>query len=85
MRNLHFELCYYQPIEWAIANKVNRFEAGAQGEHKISRGFLPQLTFSAHWISHPAFRDAITQFIEEERKGIEQLFGQLEEHSPYRN
>ncbi len=82
VRNLHFELCYYQPIEWAIAKGIRRFEAGAQGEHKIARGFLPTLTYSAHWIRHPQFRDAIGRFIEEEKRAIRDLFEKLKEHSP---
>lgn len=85
VRNLHFELCYYQPIEWAIKTGLSLFEAGAQGEHKISRGFLPELTYSAHWIRHPAFREAIAHFIEEEKKGIAALFVEMEPHLPFKN
>lgn len=84
IRNLHFELCYYRAIEHAITQKMTRYEAGAQGEHKFPRGFLPQLTYSAHAIVHPEFRDAIAHFIEDEKAGVEQLFAEYAEHSPYR-
>ncbi len=83
VRNLHFELCYYQPIEWAIGRGLKRFEAGAQGEHKVARGFLPTLTYSAHWIRHPGFRDAIGRFIEEEKTAIADLFEETRTHSPF--
>lgn len=85
VRNLHFELCYYQPIEWAIQKGLKRFEAGAQGEHKIARGFLPTLTYSAHWIKHPQFREAISRFIDEEKAAISGYFAQSKEHSPYQS
>ncbi len=84
IRNLHFELCYYQPVIWAIENKIQLFEAGAQGEHKISRGFLPELTYSAHWIRDPEFSKAIQNFIEEEKRGIRGIFEQILSHSPFR-
>jgi len=80
---LHFELCYYQPIEYAIAKGLKVVEAGAQGEHKVARGFLPELTYSAHWIRHPAFREAIGRFIDEEKLAIASHFAAWEEHSPY--
>ncbi len=83
VRNLHFELCYYRAIEWAIAEGIELFEAGAQGEHKVARGFLPALTYSAHAVSHPAFRKAIADFVEEERVGIAHLFAEMAENSPY--
>jgi len=81
---LHFELCYYQPIEYAIGKGLKAVEAGAQGEHKVARGFLPELTYSAHWIRHPAFREAIGRFIDEEKLAIEAHFAAWKEHSPYR-
>ncbi len=84
VRNLHFELCYYRPIEWAIARGLKRFEAGAQGEHKVARGFLPATTYSAHWIRHPQFREAIGRFIEEEKSSIQRLFEEMKAHSPFR-
>jgi uncharacterized protein len=68
---LHFELCYYRPIQFAIENQLELFEAGAQGEHKVARGFLPERTYSAHWISHLGFQDAIGQFLETERRELE--------------
>ena len=84
VRNLHFELCYYQGIEYAIAHQLRLFEAGAQGEHKLARGFIPQLTFSAHWIQHPQFRGAIAQFIEQEKLEIASLFQQYAPLLPYK-
>jgi predicted N-acyltransferase len=63
LRNLHFELCYYQGIEFAIERRLELFEAGAQGQHKLARGFLPTLTYSAHEIRHPAFRRAIEHYV----------------------
>jgi predicted N-acyltransferase len=84
IRNLHFELCYYQPLEYAIAKGLKLVEAGAQGEHKIARGFLPELTYSAHWIRHPAFRNAIERFIGEEKRAIRAFFEEMKLHSPYR-
>jgi uncharacterized protein len=83
-RNLHFELCYYQAIEFAIERKLRLFEAGAQGEHKLARGFLPTLTYSAHQIRHPAFRRAIEQYIAEERKVIARNVKFYERHDPYK-
>jgi uncharacterized protein len=84
VRNLHFEMCYYRPIEWAIAHGIKLFEAGAQGEHKIPRGFLPALTYSAHWIRHSEFREAISRFLAEEKNAIRDLFEEMERHSPYK-
>lgn len=83
-KNLHFELCYYQTIEYAIANKIELFEAGAQGRHKVQRGFLPELTYSAHWIQHPGFRTAIADFVEEEKREILEGFKRGESHMPYK-
>ena len=67
---LHFELCYYQAIEWAIANGLTYVQAGAQGEHKLARGYEPVVTRSAHFIVDPGFRDAVAQFLVEERRAI---------------
>ena len=83
-RSLHFELCYYRLIEYAIEQGVQRFEAGAQGAHKIQRGFLPNLTYSAHWIAHPAFHRAIGEFIGEEKRSIQGNIEDNPELSPYR-
>ncbi len=81
---LHFELCYYQAIEFAIQHGLKRVEAGAQGEHKVSRGYLPQPTFSAHYISNPSFRRAVAQFLDEERPAIRRHIAALAEESPFR-
>ena len=81
---LHFEICYYRTIEFCIEQGLHRFEAGAQGEHKLSRGFLPIATHSAHWIRHPEFRRAIETFLGRERAGVDHYLGELEGHSPFR-
>jgi predicted N-acyltransferase len=83
VRNLHFELCYYLPIEWSIKQGIELFEAGAQGEHKLARGFVPKKTYSAHYIRHPGFQPAIAEFIEQEKQGVEQYFAELHAHSPF--
>ena len=83
-RNLHFELCYYQAIEFAIERRLKLFEAGAQGEHKLARGFLPSLTYSAHEIRHPAFRRAIEQYIAEEKEMIAEDMAAYARHDPYK-
>ncbi len=70
--SLHFDACYYQGIEYCISNGIRNFEPGAQGEHKITRGFVPTITYSAHYIRHPGFRDAIANFLSEERPYVEQ-------------
>lgn len=82
--SLHFELCYYRGIEHCIEAGLERFEAGAQGEHKIWRGFLPVRTWSAHWIRDAAFRGAIEAFVDRERRAVERYIEELEGHSPYR-
>jgi uncharacterized protein len=81
---LHFEACYYQPIEWCIANGVQRFEGGAQGEHKMARALLPVNTASAHWIAHPGFAEAIGRFLAREREGVTDYMEALAQHSPLR-
>jgi len=81
---LHFETAYYQPLEFCIAQGIKTFEGGAQGEHKMARGFLPQKTWSAHWLAHPAFADAVQRFLERERGGIDAYLDELHEHSPFR-
>ena len=70
VRFLHFELSYYQAIEWAIANGLSEVQAGAQGEHKLARGYEPVITRSAHFIPNPGFRDAVSSFLEAERSAI---------------
>ena len=81
---LHFELCYYQAIELAIARGLSRVEAGAQGPHKLARGYEPVQTFSAHWIADPGFRAAIEDFLERERAGVVQDQLYLGERTPFR-
>jgi predicted N-acyltransferase len=81
---LHFETAYYQPLEFCIAHGIESFEGGAQGEHKMARGFLPQKTWSAHWLAHPAFADAIEQFLRRESGGIDSYIDELNEHSPFK-
>lgn len=82
-RSLHFEVCYYQAIEYAIEEGLRLFEAGAQGPHKIQRGFLPERTYSAHWIEHPGFREAIQRFVEEERRQITAGFAEIQDSLPF--
>ena len=81
---LHFECCYYQAIEFAIARGLSRVEAGAQGPHKIQRGYLPAPTYSAHWIPDPAFRRAVAQFLTRERDMVAHKMDGLSEFSPFR-
>jgi predicted N-acyltransferase len=82
---LHFELCYYQAIEQAIARGLPRVEAGAQGEHKIARGYLPSPVYSAHYIADPALRAPVARYLEEERAQVQNEMGYLEaEYSPFR-
>ena len=82
--NLHFEACYYQGLEYCIKNELNYFEPGAQGEHKIARGFMPTKTWSAHWIAHPQFRESISNFLNHETQGMLQYIDELNEHSPFK-
>jgi len=82
---LHFEACYYQPLAWCIANGYQRFEGGAQGEHKMARALLPVKTSSAHWIAHPEFSNAIANFLEREGQGIENYMDDLETRNPFRH
>ena len=83
-RFLHFELCYYRAIDYAIQHKLPRVEAGAQGEHKIQRGYLPAETYSSHWIADPRLKSAISDFLDRERAYIAQEKAALDEMSPYR-
>ena len=82
---LHFEACYYQPLQWCIAHGYTRFEGGAQGEHKMARALLPVPTTSAHWLAHPAFSDAVARFLEREGQGVDQYLDHLRERSPFKN
>ncbi len=82
--NLHFELCYYQGLDYCIRENLRRFDPGAQGEHKISRGFLPTATWSAHWIADPRFREAIADFLQREARAMRDYMRTLDEHSPFK-
>lgn len=82
---LHFELCYYQAIEWAIAHGLGRVEAGAQGEHKIARGYEPVITRSAHFIADPGFRAAVADFVEREKLAVAREAEWLGDSLPYRS
>lgn len=79
---LHFEACYYQPIEWCITQGVQRFEGGAQGEHKMARALLPTPTHSAHWLANPSFSEAVARFLEREKAGVDNYLDALHQHSP---
>ncbi len=81
---LHFEVCYYQAIQFAISKGLNRVEAGAQGPHKLARGYLPTHTYSAHWIVNKSFRDAVFTFLEQERDYIDEEIDYMEGHSPFK-
>jgi predicted N-acyltransferase len=84
-RNLHFELCYYQGIDFAIERGFTLFEAGAQGEHKLARGFLPALTYSAHKIRDPDFGRAIGEYIESEKAMLAGVMEEYASHDPYKS
>ncbi|MFT3955680.1 MAG: GNAT family N-acetyltransferase [Piscinibacter sp.] len=81
---LHFEACYYQPLQWCITQRYRRFEGGAQGEHKMARGLLPVQTHSAHWLAHPRFADAVADFLAREGAGVEGYLDELNERNPFR-
>jgi predicted N-acyltransferase len=81
---LHFETCYYQAIEFAIAHRLERFEGGAQGEHKLFRGLLPVETFSAHWLAHARFARVIEDYLLRETSGIARYVDELREHTPFK-
>lgn len=82
---LHFETCYYQGIDFCIANGIKIFEPGTQGEHKISRGFTPVSTWSAHWLARPEFFAAVANYLDAEERHIDRYISAVDEHSPYRN
>ena len=82
---MHFELCYYQAIEYAIKNKIKIVEAGAQGEHKLQRGYMPQKIWSLHWIKNQQFSKAIEQYLDEETKLLNNQKESLEQFAPYKN
>ncbi len=82
--SLHFEACYYQGIDYCIAHGLQRFEPGTQGEHKISRGFVPTATWSYHWLRDPVFRDAVENFLDRETPHIDAYIDELNDHLPYK-
>ncbi len=81
---LHFETCYYQAIEFCIARNIRVFEGGAQGEHKLARGFLPVTTRSAHWLAHPQFAKAVEDYLQQETGAISEYVDELNERSPFK-
>jgi predicted N-acyltransferase len=80
---LHFEACYYRPLEWCVAQRFARFEGGAQGEHKMARGLMPWRTQSAHWIAEPRFAEAIGSHLEHESGAIDSYLDELDDRSPF--
>ena len=82
---LHFETAYYQPLEFCIEAGLGAFEGGAQGEHKMARGFLPTVTHSTHWLAHPSFADAVARFLDSESGGIHRYVDELREHDPFKH
>lgn len=81
---LHFEICYYQAIDFAIERGLGKVEAGAQGEHKLARGYEPTLTHSAHWIAHAGLRDAVARYLDREREAVEEGVNELGDYTPFR-
>lgn len=81
---LHFECCYYQAIDYAIRHGLSRVEAGAQGEHKLARGYLPVPIYSVHWLAEPSFQQAVARYLEEERAHMTGMIAALDQHSPFR-
>ena len=82
---LHFEACYYQPLAWCMAHGYQRFEGGAQGEHKMARGLLPVQTWSAHWLAHPQFAQAVGDFLAREGAGVENYISELNDRVPFKS
>ena len=81
---LHFEACYYQPLQWCIEQGVQRFEGGAQGEHKMARALLPVSTHSAHWLADSRFAQAVSDFLEREGRGVDNYLSHLDERNPFK-
>ena len=81
---LHFELCYYAPLAWCIDQGLQRFEGGAQGEHKMARGLMPVSTWSAHWLRDPRFADAVDRYLARERAGIDAYMDELNDRAPFK-
>jgi hypothetical protein len=82
---LHFEACYYQPLQWCLEQGFRRFEGGAQGEHKMARGLLPVHTHSAHWLRDPRFADAVADFLAREGAGVQAYVDELRERNPFKD
>lgn len=82
---LHFEACYYQPLAWCITNAYQRFEGGAQGEHKLARALLPVTSTSAHWLAQAQFMTAVDRYLSAERDGIQSYVEDLTQHSPFKS
>ena len=82
---LHFEACYYQPLAWCLAQGYQRFEGGAQGEHKMARGLMPVRTTSAHWLSDERFAHAVADFLASEGAGIDDYVSELRERNPFKS
>ena len=81
---LHFEVCFYQAIDYALANGLTFVEAGAQGGHKLARGYRPVMTRSAHWIAHPGLREAVSHYLKQERSAVESDADFLESRTPFK-
>jgi len=81
---LHFEACYYQPLQWCIDHQVQRFEGGAQGEHKMARALMPVSTQSAHWLADSRFANAVENFLEREGAGVDNYLAHLGERNPFK-
>ncbi|CAN5656384.1 GNAT family N-acetyltransferase [soil metagenome] len=81
---MHFDACYYQPLQWCIAHGYQRFEGGAQGEHKMARGLMPVQTWSAHWLAHPQFAEAVGDFLKREGLAIEGYIDELNDRKPFK-
>ena len=82
---LHFETCYYQGIDYCIETGKQRFEPGTQGEHKVARGFVPVATWSAHWLAHPEFANAIERYLDEEGRHVDRYMDAVDAHVPYKS
>jgi len=81
---LHFEACYYQPLQWCVSNGVQRFEGGAQGEHKMARALMPVSTHSAHWLADERFSKAVEEFLNREGRGVDNYLEHLDERNPFK-
>ena len=81
---LHFEACYYQPLQWCMQHGVQRFEGGAQGEHKMARALMPTSTHSGHWLADHRFAQAVAEFLEREGRGVDNYMAHLDERNPFK-